>query len=111
MSKNKKKKMKKKQKKQAELLEKRIQEMEGEALLPEGGEDEEDDEEEVTTTTTESTEDTTSSATVSLSATLQDIASHGLGGEPSHTHLNAEHWWEDRSCVSITLRIAIAILQ
>ncbi|XP_075870288.1 SRSF protein kinase 1b isoform X3 [Nelusetta ayraudi] len=80
MSKNKKKKMKKKQKKQAELLEKRIQEMEGEALLPEGGEEDEDEEEEeVTTTTTESTEDTTSSTTVSLSATLQDIASHGLG--------------------------------
>uniref|UniRef100_A0A3B4X715 non-specific serine/threonine protein kinase n=1 Tax=Seriola lalandi dorsalis TaxID=1841481 RepID=A0A3B4X715_SERLL len=69
MSKNKKKKMKKKQKKQAELLEKRIQEMEGGAT-PEGGEDEDDEE---TTTTTETTEDTTSSATLSMSATLQDI--------------------------------------
>ncbi|XP_072238602.1 SRSF protein kinase 1b isoform X1 [Leuresthes tenuis] len=69
MSKNKKKKMKKKQKKQAELLEKRIQEMEGGAL-PEGGEEEEDEE------TTETTEDTTSSATLSMSATLQDIANH-----------------------------------
>uniref|UniRef100_A0A3Q3M098 non-specific serine/threonine protein kinase n=1 Tax=Labrus bergylta TaxID=56723 RepID=A0A3Q3M098_9LABR len=60
MSKNKKKKMKKKQKKQAELLEKRIQDMEGGAV-PEG---EEEDEEE---TTTEATEDTPSSATLSMS--------------------------------------------
>ncbi|XP_041639110.1 SRSF protein kinase 1b isoform X1 [Cheilinus undulatus] len=74
MSKNKKKKMKKKQKKQAELLEKRIQEMEGETA-PEGGE-EEDEEETTTTTTTETTEDTTSSATLSMSATMQDIANH-----------------------------------
>ncbi|XP_022600937.1 SRSF protein kinase 1-like [Seriola dumerili] len=73
MSKNKKKKMKKKQKKQAELLEKRIQEMEGGAT-PEGGEDEDDEE----TTTTETTEDTTSSATLSMSATLQDIAIHTI---------------------------------
>lgn len=65
--------MKKKQKKQAELLEKRIQEMEGGAI-PEGG-DEEDDE------TTETTEDTTSLATISTSATLQDIASHTITGE------------------------------
>ncbi|XP_029007093.1 SRSF protein kinase 1b isoform X2 [Betta splendens] len=71
MSKNKKKKMKKKQKKQAELLEKRIQEVEGGAT-PEGGEEEDDEE---TTTTTETTEDTTSSATISMSATLQDIPS------------------------------------
>ncbi|XP_035517474.1 SRSF protein kinase 1b isoform X2 [Morone saxatilis] len=76
MSKNKKKKMKKKQRKQAELLEKRIQEMEGGAT-PEGGE-EEDDEETTTTTTTETTEDTTSLATLSMSATLQDIASHTI---------------------------------
>ncbi|KAM9362108.1 SRSF protein kinase 1b [Symphorus nematophorus] len=75
MSKNKKKKMKKKQKKQAELLEKRIQEMEGGAT-PEGGEEEDD--EETTTTTTETTEDTSSSATLSMSATLQDIASHTI---------------------------------
>ncbi|XP_041806300.1 SRSF protein kinase 1b [Chelmon rostratus] len=74
MSKNKKKKMKKKQKKQAELLEKRIQEMEGGAAL-EGGEEEDDEE---TTTTTETTEDTASSATLSMSATLQDIASHTI---------------------------------
>ncbi|XP_049893061.1 SRSF protein kinase 1b [Epinephelus moara] len=72
MSKNKKKKMKKKQKKQAEMLEKRIQEMEGGAT-PEGGEEEEDEE-----TTTETTEDTTSSTTLSMSATLQDIASHTI---------------------------------
>lgn len=72
MSKNKKKKMKKKQKKQAEMLEKRIQEMEGGAT-PEGGEEEDDEE-----TTTETTEDTTSSTTLSMSATLQDIASHAL---------------------------------
>ncbi|XP_030276147.1 SRSF protein kinase 1b isoform X4 [Sparus aurata] len=75
MSKNKKKKMKKKQKKQAELLEKRIQDMEG-GTTPEGGAEEEDDEE--TTTTTETTEDATSSATLSMSATLQDIASHAM---------------------------------
>ncbi|KAK2862335.1 hypothetical protein Q5P01_001868 [Channa striata] len=70
MSKNKKKKMKKKQKKQAELLEKRNQEIEGAAL--EGGEEEEDEE------TTETTEDTTSSATLSLSATLQDVSNHTI---------------------------------
>ncbi|XP_008297428.1 SRSF protein kinase 1b [Stegastes partitus] len=69
MSKNKKKKMKKKQKKQAELLEKRIQEMEG-GVVPDAGEEEDDEE------TTETTEDTTSSATLSMSVTLQDIASH-----------------------------------
>uniref|UniRef100_A0A8C4F691 non-specific serine/threonine protein kinase n=1 Tax=Dicentrarchus labrax TaxID=13489 RepID=A0A8C4F691_DICLA len=80
MSKNKKKKMKKKQRKQAEMLEKRIQEMEGGAT-PEGGEEEDD--EETTTTTTETTEDTTSLATLSMSATLQDIASHTITGEPN----------------------------
>uniref|UniRef100_A0A7N8WQX5 non-specific serine/threonine protein kinase n=1 Tax=Mastacembelus armatus TaxID=205130 RepID=A0A7N8WQX5_9TELE len=64
MSKNKKKKMKKKQKKQAELLEKKIQEVEGGAT-PEGGEEDDDEE-----TTTETTEDTASSATLSMSATL-----------------------------------------
>ncbi|XP_029990215.1 SRSF protein kinase 1b isoform X1 [Sphaeramia orbicularis] len=69
MSKNKKKKMKKKQKKQAELLEKRIQEMEGGATN-DVVDDEEDEE------TTETTEDTTSSATLSTSATLQDIVNH-----------------------------------
>lgn len=60
--------MKKKQKKQAELLEKRIQEIEGEAAA-EGGEEEEDED----ATTTETTEDTVSSGTLSVSATLQDI--------------------------------------
>ncbi|XP_031179699.1 SRSF protein kinase 1b isoform X1 [Sander lucioperca] len=70
MSKNKKKKMKKKQRKQAEMLEKRIQEMEGGAAE---GEEEEDEE-----TTTETTEDTTSTATLSMSATLQDIANHTI---------------------------------
>ncbi|XP_047439106.1 SRSF protein kinase 1b isoform X2 [Mugil cephalus] len=65
MSKNKKKKMKKKQKKQAEMLEKRIQEMEG-GVIPDGGGEDEDEE--------ETTEDTTSSATLSVSTTLQDIA-------------------------------------
>ncbi|XP_042621963.1 SRSF protein kinase 1-like isoform X6 [Cyprinus carpio] len=44
MSKNKKKKMKKKQKRQAELLEKRILEIEGQEKGPEGGEEEEEDE-------------------------------------------------------------------
>ncbi|XP_062254276.1 SRSF protein kinase 1b isoform X4 [Platichthys flesus] len=72
MSKNKKKKMKKKQKKQAELLEKRIQEMEGGDTL-EGCEDDDDEE-----TTTETTEDTTSLATLSTSTTLQDITNHAI---------------------------------
>lgn len=62
------------------MLEKRIQEMEGGAA-PEGGGGEEDEEEE--TTTTETTEDTTSSATISMSATLQDIASHTVTDSPS----------------------------
>ncbi|KAM7006876.1 SRSF protein kinase 1b isoform 1-T1 [Tautogolabrus adspersus] len=79
MSKNKKKKMKKKQKKQAELLEKRIQDMEGGAV-PEGGEEEEDEDEEETTT--EATEETTSSATLSMSATMQDISSHTVTDSP-----------------------------
>ncbi|KAM8867126.1 SRSF protein kinase 1b [Synchiropus picturatus] len=68
MSKNKKRRMKKKQKKQAELLEKRMQDLE-EGMTAEGKEEEEDDEEE----TAETTDDTTSSATLSTSATLQDI--------------------------------------
>nr|XP_046166753.1 SRSF protein kinase 1-like isoform X1 [Oncorhynchus gorbuscha] len=55
MSKNKKKKMKKKQKKQAEMLEKRIQEMEG---APEGGEEEEEGEEETTADTPPPSSDT-----------------------------------------------------
>ncbi|XP_034725945.1 SRSF protein kinase 1b isoform X2 [Etheostoma cragini] len=77
MSKNKKKKMKKKQKKQAEMLEKRILEMEGGGA--EGEEEEEEEDEEATTeTTTETTEDTTSTATLSMSATLQDIANHTI---------------------------------
>ncbi|XP_034022869.1 SRSF protein kinase 1b isoform X2 [Thalassophryne amazonica] len=69
MSKNKKKKMKKKQKKQAVLLEKRIQEMEGD-IAPEGGEEE------------ETTEDTTS-ATLSASATLQDVVNHAVTDSPA----------------------------
>ncbi|KAJ7998896.1 hypothetical protein DPEC_G00209730 [Dallia pectoralis] len=48
MSKNKKKKMKKKQRKQAEMLEKRIQEMEG---APDGGEEEDEEGEEERTST------------------------------------------------------------
>lgn len=64
--------MKKKQKKQAELLEKRIQEIEGGAL-PDGGE--EDDDEEI-----ETNEDTSSSATLPVSATLQDSANHTSAG-------------------------------
>ncbi|XP_014841808.1 PREDICTED: SRSF protein kinase 1-like isoform X3 [Poecilia mexicana] len=68
MSKNKKKKMKKKQKKQAELLEKRIQEMEGGAM-PDAAEEDDDDDE------TETNEDS-SAATVTVSSTLQDVANH-----------------------------------
>lgn len=49
--------------------------MEGGAT-PEGGGEEEEDEE-----TTETTEETTSSATLSMSATLQDIANHAIAGE------------------------------
>ncbi|XP_030585404.1 SRSF protein kinase 1b isoform X1 [Archocentrus centrarchus] len=81
MSKNKKKKMKKKQKKQAEMQEKRIQEG---GAIPDNREEEDDEE------TTENTEDTSSSATLSMSATLQDIASHTNADstpeeEPAHT--------------------------
>uniref|UniRef100_A0A671N0W2 non-specific serine/threonine protein kinase n=1 Tax=Sinocyclocheilus anshuiensis TaxID=1608454 RepID=A0A671N0W2_9TELE len=53
MSKNKKKKMKKKQKRQAELLEKRILEIEGLEKCPEGGEEEEEDETETPETSTQ----------------------------------------------------------
>ncbi|XP_070695848.1 SRSF protein kinase 1b isoform X2 [Pempheris klunzingeri] len=103
MSKNKKKKMKKKQKKQAELLEKRIQEMEGGAT-PEGGEEEDDEE-----TTTETTEDTTSSAALSMSATLQDIASHTITdstpGEPPQqlpeVHERREHAGEEENRMEV----------
>ncbi|XP_064823047.1 LOW QUALITY PROTEIN: SRSF protein kinase 1-like [Oncorhynchus masou masou] len=66
MSKNKKKKMKKKQKKQAEMLEKRIQEMEG---APEGGEEEEEGEDETTADTPPPSSDT-----------LQDIANDFTAG-------------------------------
>lgn len=65
--------MKKKQKKQAELLEKRIQEIEGGAA-PDGGEEEDNEE-------TEANEDTASSATLFVSATLQDSANHTSTGE------------------------------
>uniref|UniRef100_UPI003D9C9359 SRSF protein kinase 1b n=1 Tax=Danio rerio TaxID=7955 RepID=UPI003D9C9359 len=64
MSKNKKKKMKKKQKRQAELLEKRILEIEGLEKGLDGGEEEDEDETE--------TPDSTSS--VPSSHTLQDIS-------------------------------------
>ncbi|XP_038862850.1 SRSF protein kinase 1-like isoform X2 [Salvelinus namaycush] len=70
MSKNKKKKMKKKQKKQAEMLEKRIQEMEG---APEGGEEEEEGEEENTT-------DAPPCAPPPSSDTLQDMANDVTAG-------------------------------
>ncbi|XP_056323954.1 SRSF protein kinase 1b isoform X2 [Danio aesculapii] len=64
MSKNKKKKMKKKQKRQAELLEKRILEIEGLEKGPDGGEEEEEDE----------TETPDSTPSVPSSHTLQDIS-------------------------------------
>ncbi|XP_056591063.1 SRSF protein kinase 1b isoform X2 [Triplophysa dalaica] len=64
MSKNKKKKMKKKQKRQAELLEKRILEIEGLEKERDGGEDEEEDE----------TETPDSTPSVPNSQTLNDIA-------------------------------------
>nr|XP_046199071.1 SRSF protein kinase 1-like isoform X3 [Oncorhynchus gorbuscha] len=70
MSKNKKKKMKKKQRKQAEMLEKRIQEMEG---APEGGEEEEGEEE---------TEGITTDTPPPTSDTLQDIA-NGVTADPA----------------------------
>ncbi|KAK2873994.1 hypothetical protein Q8A67_021147 [Cirrhinus molitorella] len=63
MSKNKKKKMKKKQKRQAELLEKRILEIEGLEKGPEGGDEEEEDE----------TETPDSTPSVPTSHTLHDI--------------------------------------
>ncbi|XP_051967019.1 SRSF protein kinase 1-like isoform X5 [Xyrauchen texanus] len=64
MSKNKKKKMKKKQKRQAELLEKRILEIEGLEKGPEEGEEEEDEEE---------TETPDSTPSVPTTKTLDDI--------------------------------------
>ncbi|XP_024282217.1 SRSF protein kinase 1b isoform X1 [Oncorhynchus tshawytscha] len=69
MSKNKKKKMKKKQRKQAEMLEKRIQDMEG---APEGGEEEGEEE----------TEGITTDAPLPTSDTLQDIA-NGVTADPA----------------------------
>ncbi|XP_077060500.1 SRSF protein kinase 1b isoform X3 [Siphateles boraxobius] len=67
MSKNKKKKMKKKQKRQAELLEKRILEIEGLEKGPEGGQEEEEDE----------TETPDSTPSVPGSHTLHDITAEG----------------------------------
>ncbi|XP_029550845.1 SRSF protein kinase 1 isoform X2 [Salmo trutta] len=73
MSKNKKKKMKKKQRKQAEMLEKRIQEMEGAPEgAPEGGEEEGEEE----------TEGATTDAPPPTSVTLQDIA-NGVTADPA----------------------------
>ncbi|KAK6318777.1 hypothetical protein J4Q44_G00099880 [Coregonus suidteri] len=68
MSKNKKKKIKKKQRKQAEMLEKRIQEMEG---VLEGGEEEEEE---------EGRTETTTDAPPPSSDTLQDIANDVTAG-------------------------------
>lgn len=68
MSKNKKKKMKKKQRKQAEMLEKRIQEMEG---APEGGEEEEE----------ETTADAPPCAPPPSSDTLQRMANDVTAGK------------------------------
>ncbi|XP_055723939.1 SRSF protein kinase 1-like isoform X2 [Salvelinus fontinalis] len=75
MSKNKKKKMKKKQRKQAEMLEKRIQEMEG---APEGGEEEGEEETEGTTTDSPPPTDT-----------LQDIA-NGVTADPAPDKMEEE---------------------
>uniref|UniRef100_A0A8C9Z3Z8 non-specific serine/threonine protein kinase n=1 Tax=Sander lucioperca TaxID=283035 RepID=A0A8C9Z3Z8_SANLU len=98
MSKNKKKKMKKKQRKQAEMLEKRIQEMEGGAAE---GEEEEDEE-----TTTETTEDTTSTATLSMSATLQDIANHTI---TALCHLRFS--WSSPMCLNVSAILPPASLR
>ncbi|XP_053083070.1 SRSF protein kinase 1b isoform X5 [Pangasianodon hypophthalmus] len=82
MSKNKKKKLKKKQKRQAELLEKRILDIEGLERANEGGEDEEDEETE--------TPDTTPSVT--NSQTLQEITAEAtLDAVP-------EPWSQHREC-------------
>ncbi|XP_016331824.1 SRSF protein kinase 1-like isoform X3 [Sinocyclocheilus anshuiensis] len=70
MSKNKKKKMKKKQKRRAELLEKRILEIEGLEKGPEGGEEEEEDE----------TETPDSTPSVPASHTLHDITAEATPG-------------------------------
>uniref|UniRef100_A0A8C1XNP4 non-specific serine/threonine protein kinase n=1 Tax=Cyprinus carpio TaxID=7962 RepID=A0A8C1XNP4_CYPCA len=75
MSKNKKKKMKKKQKRQAELLEKRILEIEGQEKGPEGGEEEEEDETE--------TPDSTPSVPAS-----HDITAEATPGERSKTSIS-----------------------
>ncbi|XP_057218867.1 SRSF protein kinase 1b isoform X2 [Triplophysa rosa] len=74
MSKNKKKKMKKKQKRQAELLEKRILEIEGLEKGPDGGEDEEEDE----------TETPDSTPSVPSSQTLNDITAEDTLDGVSH---------------------------
>ncbi|XP_066526900.1 SRSF protein kinase 1b isoform X3 [Hoplias malabaricus] len=80
MSKNKKKKLKKKQKRQAELLEKRILDIEGQERGNEVGEDEEDEEAE--------TPDSTPS--VPSSQTLQEITAT-LDGAP-------DSWSQHREC-------------
>ncbi|XP_046881248.1 SRSF protein kinase 1b isoform X2 [Hypomesus transpacificus] len=67
ISKNRKKKLKRKQRRQAELLEKRIQEMEG---APARGEEEEEEEEEE-----EDTTEATDGSLADAGSTLQDIAS------------------------------------
>uniref|UniRef100_A0A8C2J7I5 non-specific serine/threonine protein kinase n=1 Tax=Cyprinus carpio TaxID=7962 RepID=A0A8C2J7I5_CYPCA len=76
MSKNKKKKMKKKQKRQAELLEKRILEIEGQEKGPEGGEEEEEDE----TETPDSTPSVPASHDITAEATPVLISSWILMG-------------------------------
>uniref|UniRef100_A0A8C2JBE6 non-specific serine/threonine protein kinase n=1 Tax=Cyprinus carpio TaxID=7962 RepID=A0A8C2JBE6_CYPCA len=85
MSKNKKKKMKKKQKRQAELLEKRILEIEGQEKGPEGGEEEEEDETE--------TPDSTPSVPAS-----HDITAEATPGERSKTSISYR-------CVSVVLTL------
>uniref|UniRef100_A0AAZ3QQD0 non-specific serine/threonine protein kinase n=1 Tax=Oncorhynchus tshawytscha TaxID=74940 RepID=A0AAZ3QQD0_ONCTS len=90
MSKNKKKKMKKKQKKQAEMLEKRIQEMEG---APEGGEE-------------EGEEETTADTPPPSSDTLQDTANDftaGFWNEMFDEQLSTYFW----SCRYVVLANAL----
>uniref|UniRef100_A0A8C1PPW8 non-specific serine/threonine protein kinase n=1 Tax=Cyprinus carpio TaxID=7962 RepID=A0A8C1PPW8_CYPCA len=87
MSKNKKKKMKKKQKRQAELLEKRILEIEGQEKGPEGGEEEEEDETE--------TPDSTPSVPAS-----HDITAEATPGERASTQTRVSY-----RCVSVVLTL------
>lgn len=101
MSKNKKKKLKKKQKRQAELLEKRILDIEGLENKNEGGVDEEDEEAE--------TPDGTPSAPNSL--TLQAVTAEATLGEcVPREGITAEEREREREICQITAKRGNAYL-